>query len=349
MTVMKSPGVEGQQSRFWWPTGQPEQAEVMCASSSSSRPPAAVNSNLSASIARDKVVDDAYEDSGDVSETTGSGSEGDSSSTGADASAALMSSSSGVARACGKTGIQVAIIGAALALILVAFQLCLLYQRWREHSAAALDPAVHSPTTIVQAHTVVVRSVASNCTDTPGWTNGWAGCAVEPGGHDPEACKPNGWSCKAYAEKGWCRNGTAVADKLGAKFHHPEINCCACGGGAADQAPATAVCKANPTCPQTGDLCCPTQFGVWLECCPQRPSVTTSAPSSSAAVLATVASVTPVAGIPSAACRAHPSCPASDKDCCPQSDGLWHVCCSPPMGAVSAPPNATASARRLTR
>ena len=51
------------------------------------------------------------------------------------------------------------------------------------------------------------------CLDTPFWENG------------------HGHNCASY-ESQWCENGGARAGQewtLGAKYHYPENNCCACG------------------------------------------------------------------------------------------------------------------------
>lgn len=269
MSVMKSPAEQARESHFWWPT---ERAEVRFGGS---RPSAASSSSSKWTSAPDvggvqrAAATDTCEEAGEASEASASSSEGDSSSpsglTGSPSAALMGKSNTGKV----KWGIAVLLACVALALLCV-----LAYYRlrsWRRTSSPPTD----------QEQPPHVRFAAPNCTDTANWTNGWEGCVVEPGGHDPEACKPHGWTCQAYAEKGWCRNGTTATHLLGDKFHHPENNCCVCGGGAWVGTASTAVCKANPKCPQTADHCCPTQFGTWLECCLDRPPVTTSAPSAS--------------------------------------------------------------------
>jgi len=173
--------------------------------------------------------------------------------------------------------LEASFLCAAVGLFLAVVQLASMFR-----GAGGPDPR-----STTQERRAYVRFAAPGCMDTPGWANGWAGCAVEPGGHDPEACKPNGWSCKAYGEKGWCRNATAVADFLGPTYYSPENNCCVCGGGAQVQTLAAALCKDNHDCPNTTDVCCPTESGAWLECCAARPPTATSTlPSSSAAARA---------------------------------------------------------------
>jgi len=96
-----------------------------------------------------------------------------------------------------------------------------------------------------------VSSDGGVCQDTPSWTDGWGLCAYEENGRDAEYCPPTpaafwpstlGWSCKAYEEKGWCRDGKLLRnDFRGITRHSPESNCCVCGGGQA------VVKGSNPT------------------------------------------------------------------------------------------------------
>merc|ERR1711988_1562685 len=45
------------------------------------------------------------------------------------------------------------------------------------------------------------------CMDKPNWHNGWNRCLDEELGSDVSFCIPgHGWTCAAYAVKGWCRN-----------------------------------------------------------------------------------------------------------------------------------------------
>jgi len=54
------------------------------------------------------------------------------------------------------------------------------------------------------------------CTDTPGWKN------------------YHNVGCDVYKQKGWCKHGKVKKDwTIGAKYQHPEKNCCVCGKGTA--------------------------------------------------------------------------------------------------------------------
>lgn len=86
----------------------------------------------------------------------------------------------------------------------------------------------------------IVLDVVEQCTDTHGWTDGWRHCAYERDGTDNSLCEPDpgalwpttrGWTCKAYEQKGWCQNASLLKGKEAGRSR-PEVNCCACGGGA---------------------------------------------------------------------------------------------------------------------
>ncbi|CAK9078867.1 Uncharacterized protein SCF082_LOCUS37651 [Durusdinium trenchii] len=78
--------------------------------------------------------------------------------------------------------------------------------------------------------------------DTPGWSNGWSGCAWLPGGKDPALCRPTinaswpstaGWTCEYYRQQGLCgqKDGTVKEIRQSARgsLHMwPEKNCCGC-------------------------------------------------------------------------------------------------------------------------
>ncbi|CAK9078752.1 Uncharacterized protein SCF082_LOCUS37607 [Durusdinium trenchii] len=80
------------------------------------------------------------------------------------------------------------------------------------------------------------------CQDTPGWSNGWSGCAWLPGGKDPALCRPTinaswpstaGWTCEYYRQQGLCgqKDGTVKEIRQSARgsLHMwPEKNCCGC-------------------------------------------------------------------------------------------------------------------------
>ncbi|CAJ1366929.1 unnamed protein product [Effrenium voratum] len=80
------------------------------------------------------------------------------------------------------------------------------------------------------------------CQDTPGWSNGWSGCAWLSGGQDPALCRPtvnaswpstSGWTCEYYRQQGLCGklNGEVKEIRQSARgpFHNwPEKNCCGC-------------------------------------------------------------------------------------------------------------------------
>jgi len=108
---------------------------------------------------------------------------------------------------------------------------------------------------------VVVSLNLTGCKDTANWHNGWSRCAYEQNGQDPELCSATpstqppytaGWTCKAYAVKGWCSGASKKAWAMGAHLNDPEENCCVCGGGTVDDLGA----PSNP-CSTTvsGELC----------------------------------------------------------------------------------------------
>ena len=84
-------------------------------------------------------------------------------------------------------------------------------------------------------------STAETCSDTPGWANKCSpACSQQqfPYGHTPgyfNASPPDaGWTCAMYNDNrtGWCADGRLVATSAGgARYNHPEENCCACGKG----------------------------------------------------------------------------------------------------------------------
>jgi hypothetical protein len=75
------------------------------------------------------------------------------------------------------------------------------------------------------------------CVNTPDWNNGWEKCHEEGMGSDPSKCVPHqGWTCAAYAAKGWCQNNQCLPPSktngvyaCGHKLNSPEWNCCECG------------------------------------------------------------------------------------------------------------------------
>lgn len=346
MSVMKTPNApngEQPESRFWWPQPQ-DVVEVKCADSDG---PAAAA--FPSGPDRIRVQESAKrpdgppsgrrgspvcEDTGELNESGSDEAEGSSlDGCGSQAAAVLM----GHSPACSSKS-KLASALALVVLVLVALCVCPSFSAWVAPRTRSTAP----PLTEKQLErSIYVGFPAPACVDSQNWTNGWIGCAVEAGGKDPEACKPGGWTCQAYALKGWCRNGTAVPSFLGEHHHYPEKHCCICGGGAGANSSTLvpAVCQAHRTCPNTTEHCCPTPSGVWLECCEERPWVTTSPPNRSDASV--VVSTTPLPHL--AACRANPSCPDVAADCCPQVDGRWHTCC--PGGHSAAPvtmPNSSA-------
>eukprot|EP00930_Biecheleria_cincta_P043694 TRINITY_DN29987_c0_g1_i1.p1 TRINITY_DN29987_c0_g1~~TRINITY_DN29987_c0_g1_i1.p1 ORF type:complete len:566 (+),score=85.18 TRINITY_DN29987_c0_g1_i1:143-1840(+) len=97
------------------------------------------------------------------------------------------------------------------------------------------DPVVSS--TAAEA----VKPVAITCKDTPGWANGWSGCAWLHGGKDPTLCRPTpnaswpstmGWTCDYYRQQGLCGMATEIkeirATARGQFHNYPEKNCCGC-------------------------------------------------------------------------------------------------------------------------
>lgn len=80
------------------------------------------------------------------------------------------------------------------------------------------------------------------CRDTPGWSNGWSGCAWLPGGKDPALCRPtinaswpstSGWTCEYYRQQGLCGKLNGVVREIrqsarGRLHNWPEKNCCGC-------------------------------------------------------------------------------------------------------------------------
>ena len=80
-------------------------------------------------------------------------------------------------------------------------------------------------------HADLEQQVSPDCADTLGWGNGYADCAPK----DDVLCSDAGYTCAMY-EANWCSGGPYEAVRgqqwaLGASFHHPEENCCACGKG----------------------------------------------------------------------------------------------------------------------
>jgi len=130
------------------------------------------------------------------------------------------------------------------------------------------------------AQRIFVGKAAPGCRDAPGaWTNGWAGCAVQSGGEDPELCKPTGWTCLAYMRKDWCSNGTAAKSMIGPRFNSPEKTCCGCGGNGTSDDPEDywrresneeALCHAHQRCVGRTGRCCPDEQGVRLSCCQEE-------------------------------------------------------------------------------
>jgi hypothetical protein len=83
----------------------------------------------------------------------------------------------------------------------------------------------------VSAQPPAEQQVSPDCVDTPGWANGYADC----GPKDDTLCTEGGFTCGMY-ELNWCSGGPYAAAReqqwaLGAVYHHPEENCCACGKG----------------------------------------------------------------------------------------------------------------------
>mmetsp|Transcript_19625 Transcript_19625/g.34729 ORF Transcript_19625/g.34729 Transcript_19625/m.34729 type:complete len:564 (+) Transcript_19625:59-1750(+) len=82
----------------------------------------------------------------------------------------------------------------------------------------------------------------TTCADTPGWSNGWSGCAWMDGGKDPALCAPtpnaswpstSGWTCEYYRQQGLCGklNGDVKeirTSSRGIMYNFPEKNCCGC-------------------------------------------------------------------------------------------------------------------------
>eukprot|EP00413_Alexandrium_margalefii_P036364 CAMPEP_0204593522 /NCGR_PEP_ID=MMETSP0661-20131031/51558_1 /ASSEMBLY_ACC=CAM_ASM_000606 /TAXON_ID=109239 /ORGANISM="Alexandrium margalefi, Strain AMGDE01CS-322" /LENGTH=371 /DNA_ID=CAMNT_0051603841 /DNA_START=35 /DNA_END=1147 /DNA_ORIENTATION=- len=241
MSVMKTPPKSGG-SRFWWPGSSSEQVEVRCADGSRhSRAAASSSKPVGTQDAEGgrRPPPDGGRDSSGASPGTGSSSseEENLSARGRSRSArvALVDAPhrGAVRPPLSRKSLLMAVLACAVVGLLLAAALAL-FVLLQSRGAVPLRSTT-------QEQRLYVRFAAPNCTDAPGWANGWAGCAVEPGGHDPQACRPDGWTCQAYADKGWCRNATAVPDFLGSKFNNPENGCCVCGGGAAIQAAVTAA------------------------------------------------------------------------------------------------------------
>jgi hypothetical protein len=105
----------------------------------------------------------------------------------------------------------------------------------REHLAESFDLAAPSSSTPVGEPDVGSTGAVSgfaddsgpgcceckpelpSCVDTASWTNN------------------NALGCEEYAREGFCTNG-AVSENwaVGSVWNHPEVNCCACGGGLSD-------------------------------------------------------------------------------------------------------------------
>jgi hypothetical protein len=116
-------------------------------------------------------------------------------------------------------------------------------------------------------------STAEACSDTPGWANKCSpACSQQqfPYGHTPgyfNASPPDaGWTCAMYNDNrtGWCADGRlATTSAGGARYNHPEENCCACGKGRPQPPPmkcprgkipchdhpTTRCCGPPPACP----------------------------------------------------------------------------------------------------
>jgi len=102
------------------------------------------------------------------------------------------------------------------------------------HSARAQQPTVSDGTQ--------PKQFSATCQDTPGWSNGWSGCAWLDHGKDPALCRPtpnatwpstSGWTCEYYRQQGLCgkRNGAVKEIRESARglLHNwPEKNCCGC-------------------------------------------------------------------------------------------------------------------------
>lgn len=115
---------------------------------------------------------------------------------------------------------------------------------------------------------------SSPCSNTPGWTNGFAACNTN--GYRGAGCEATGLNCNAYQANNWCH----LAFATGPAMNSPEANCCACGGGVlsadalqVEAAPAPSVaptsCAAYSLCAEAGlsGECCPNGDGVQLDCC----------------------------------------------------------------------------------
>eukprot|EP00928_Gymnodinium_smaydae_P064155 TRINITY_DN47566_c0_g1_i1.p1 TRINITY_DN47566_c0_g1~~TRINITY_DN47566_c0_g1_i1.p1 ORF type:complete len:557 (-),score=96.86 TRINITY_DN47566_c0_g1_i1:94-1590(-) len=104
------------------------------------------------------------------------------------------------------------------------------------------------------------------CRDTPMWANGFD-CVAE-GKTAEEGCTDLGWTCAGYVLKGWCGGGqrTTGSWAFGSGVHHPELNCCECGGsfdagGSCQQIGCGAeyshdlTCQCNDACESHGNCC----------------------------------------------------------------------------------------------
>lgn len=107
----------------------------------------------------------------------------------------------------------------------------------RTTAAEDEDPVVSS------TEAEAVKPVSMTCKDTPGWANGWSGCAWLHGGKDPSLCRPTpnaswpstmGWTCDYYRQQGLCGKTNEIkqirATARGLFHNYPEKNCCGCEG-----------------------------------------------------------------------------------------------------------------------
>eukprot|EP00927_Polykrikos_kofoidii_P011426 TRINITY_DN14846_c0_g1_i1.p1 TRINITY_DN14846_c0_g1~~TRINITY_DN14846_c0_g1_i1.p1 ORF type:complete len:528 (+),score=58.08 TRINITY_DN14846_c0_g1_i1:61-1644(+) len=91
------------------------------------------------------------------------------------------------------------------------------------------------------------------CEDAYNWTNGNAACSsdadflgsIEAGLSRDAFCKPTGYTCAAYTLSGSCGTGRWP---IGVAFNHPELNCCACGGGTTAKRLSADCGEATPEC-----------------------------------------------------------------------------------------------------
>lgn len=76
-----------------------------------------------------------------------------------------------------------------------------------------------------------ISFMCTTCVSRPDWASG--DDCLSLGAAAAEGCTDNGWTCEAYALKGWCSDGAPVDGKeayFGDDRKNPETSCCACGG-----------------------------------------------------------------------------------------------------------------------